>query len=98
EAIAAVDVCHRAGIDVKMITGDHGATAAAIAQQLRIAESPQVVTGAELDQVSDQDLPELMQRTHVFARTSPEHKLRVVRALQSRGQVVAMTGDGVNDA
>ena len=98
EAIAAVGDCRRAGIGVKMITGDHGATAAAIAKQLRIADAPQVVTGADLDQVSDADLPALAERTHVFARTSPEHKLRVVRALQSRGQVVAMTGDGVNDA
>ena len=98
EAIAAVADCRSAGIAVKMITGDHGATAAAIAHQLGIAEHPQVVTGHDLDQVSDAELPALAQRAAVFARTSPEHKLRVVQALQSQGHVVAMTGDGVNDA
>lgn len=98
EAIAAVTECHEAGIAVKMITGDHGATAAAIARQLGISQRPQVVTGHDLDQVSDADLPALAARASVFARTSPEHKLRVVRALQERGNVVAMTGDGVNDA
>ncbi len=98
EAVAAVADCRRAGIGVKMITGDHGATAAAIARQLGIADDPQVVAGKDLDAVSDADLPALAQRAAVFARTSPEHKLRVVRALQTRGHVVAMTGDGVNDA
>jgi magnesium-transporting ATPase (P-type) len=98
EAVAAVADCHGAGIAVKMITGDHAATAQAIAAQLGLAAAPLVVTGAELDAVSDADLPALAERTQVFARTSPEHKLRVVRALQSQGAVVAMTGDGVNDA
>jgi calcium-translocating P-type ATPase len=98
EATEAVAQCRSAGIAVKMITGDHAATAAAIATQLGIAEQPQVVTGAELDSVDDAQLPALAQRATVFARTSPEHKLRVVRALQSQGEVVAMTGDGVNDA
>jgi calcium-translocating P-type ATPase len=98
EAIDAVAQCRSAGIAVKMITGDHAATAAAIAQQLGLAERPEVVTGAQLDKVSDTELPTLAERATVFARTSPEHKLRVVRALQSRGEVVAMTGDGVNDA
>lgn len=98
EAVKAVAECRSAGISVKMITGDHAITAAAIARQLGLADEPQVVTGPDLDAVSDADLPELARRTTVFARTSPEHKLRIVRALQSDGAVVAMTGDGVNDA
>ena len=98
EAIKAVADCRSAGIAVKMITGDHAATAAAIAVQLGLAERPEVITGAQLDTVADAELPQVAERATVFARTSPEHKLRVVRALQSRGAVVAMTGDGVNDA
>lgn len=98
DAIAAIAECHSAGIDVKMITGDHAATAAAIARQLGLAEAPTVVTGAELDALAEDDLVEVACTTQVFARTSPEHKLRIVRALQSTGAVVAMTGDGVNDA
>ncbi len=98
EAVDAVADCHSAGIRVKMITGDHATTAAAIATQLGLAESPVVATGADVDATSDDDLPQLATRTDVFARTSPEHKLRVVRALQSLDNVVAMTGDGVNDA
>lgn len=98
EAVAAVADCQSAGIAVKMITGDHAATARAIAAQLGLAREPVVLTGAELDQVDDGALPALAQRAQVFARTSPGHKLRVVRALQSQGAVVAMTGDGVNDA
>jgi len=98
EAIAAVADCRSAGVAVKMITGDHAATAQAIAAQLGLAEQPEVVNGAQLDAVDDPALPALAQRAQVFARTSPEHKLRVVRALQSQGAVVAMTGDGVNDA
>jgi magnesium-transporting ATPase (P-type) len=98
EAIAAIGECHSAGIAVKMITGDHGATAAAIARQLGLDENPEVMTGADLDRIGDDQLPDLVARTSVFARTSPEHKLRIVRALQSRNEIVAMTGDGVNDA
>ncbi|GAA5236448.1 HAD-IC family P-type ATPase [Verticiella sediminum] len=98
EAIDAVAECRSAGIDVKMITGDHAATAGAIAAQLGMAERPAVVTGADVQATSDADLPALAERTTVFARTTPEHKLRIVRALQSDGSVVAMTGDGVNDA
>ena len=98
EAIAAIAECRTAGIGVKMITGDHGATAAAIATQLGIAEKPEVVTGADLDPLSDADLRRVAARASVFARTSPEHKLRIVRALQAEGGIVAMTGDGVNDA
>lgn len=98
EALAAIAECRTAGIGVKMITGDHGATAQAIARQLGLAEDPQVITGADVDAVSDKDLVGIARDTAVFARTSPENKLRIVRALQSTGQVVAMTGDGVNDA
>ncbi|MDO5288071.1 MAG: HAD-IC family P-type ATPase [Pseudomonadota bacterium] len=98
EAVAAVADCRSAGIQVKMITGDHAATAAAIAAQLGLADQPRVATGADVDQTPDTALPALAAQTQVFARTSPEHKLRVVRALQSQGAVVAMTGDGVNDA
>jgi magnesium-transporting ATPase (P-type) len=98
EAVAAIADCRSAGIDVKMITGDHGATAAAIAKQLGLGEDPRVCTGADLDRVSDDALPHVAHETVVFARTSPAHKLRIVRALQSTGAVVAMTGDGVNDS
>ncbi|MFC3282071.1 cation-transporting P-type ATPase [Litchfieldella rifensis] len=98
EAIAAIEECHSAGIMVKMVTGDHGVTAAAIARQLGLGENPRVLTGHELDDIPDSDLPGVVAETSVFARTNPEHKLRIVRALQSTGVVVAMTGDGVNDA
>ncbi|GAB2800533.1 cation-transporting P-type ATPase [Halomonas shantousis] len=98
EAMAAIEECHSAGIAVKMITGDHGTTAAAIARQLGLGENPRVLTGRELDAIADSDLPSLVAETSVFARTNPEHKLRIVRALQSSGAIVAMTGDGVNDA
>jgi magnesium-transporting ATPase (P-type) len=98
EAVAAIAECHSAGIAVKMITGDHAATAAAIARQLGLGEDPHVLTGRDLDDIPDERLTDVVVDTTVFARTSPEHKLRIVRALQSRGAVVAMTGDGVNDA
>ncbi len=98
EAMAAVADCRSAGIAVKMITGDHAATAAAIAAQLGLAEQPVVVTGQAIDAASDTELRALALQAHVFARADPAHKLRVVRALQAQGHVVAMTGDGVNDA
>ncbi len=98
EAVAAIRECRSAGIDVKMITGDHAATAVAIARQLGLGETPRVLTGRELDDIPDADLGSVLETTAVFARTSPEHKLRIVRALQAKGAVVAMTGDGVNDA
>jgi magnesium-transporting ATPase (P-type) len=98
DAITAIAECRSAGIAVKMITGDHAATAAAIARQLGMAEAPDVITGAELEKIPDDVLVDLAARSDVFARTSPEHKLRIVRALQAKGAVVAMTGDGVNDA
>jgi magnesium-transporting ATPase (P-type) len=98
EALQAIAQCRSAGITVKMITGDHAATAAAIARQLELDHHPRALTGRELDALSADSLPEAIIRTSVFARTSPEHKLRIVQALQARGAVVAMTGDGVNDA
>ena len=98
-AIAAVAACHHAGISVKMITGDHAATAAAIAHEIGIVGAGDgAVTGSEMAAVHDDEFIELADRTNVFARVTPEQKLRLVEALQSRGQVVAMTGDGVNDA
>jgi cation-transporting ATPase F len=104
EAIAAVSACQRAGIQVKMITGDHVATAAAIAHQIGLkgtaGSDPDsfVVSGHRLSQLADHELVDVARRTAVFARVSPEQKLRLVEALQAKGHVVAMTGDGVNDA
>jgi Ca2+-transporting ATPase len=103
EAIEAVRKCQEAGITVKMITGDHLVTARAIAGRIGLKGATEhgklvALTGRELEKISDRDLPEVAERTAVFARVAPEHKLRLVRALQSRGHVVAMTGDGVNDA
>jgi Ca2+-transporting ATPase len=99
EAKEAVQKCHEAGIRPVMITGDHPATALAIARELRIAASKdQAVTGQELDAMSDNQLAERVEQIPVYARVSAEHKLRVVRAWKRNGQVVAMTGDGVNDA
>jgi Ca2+-transporting ATPase len=96
EAIDAIRECATAGIGVKMITGDHASTAGAIANELGIPG--RVITGAELDAISDEDLAHEIDHIGVCARVSPEHKVRVVKALQSTGNVVAMTGDGVNDA
>lgn len=98
EAQAAVAKCKQAGIKVVMITGDHPLTARAIAGQLGIHTSGRVVSGMELDLISDEALQEQIDSIEVYARVSPAHKLRVVAALQARGEVVAMTGDGVNDA
>jgi Ca2+-transporting ATPase len=105
EAIQAVKVCQDAGISVKMITGDHAVTAAAIAGQIGLhgmttenGGRPRVLTGRDLAALSDRELIEQAEKTAVFARVAPEQKLRLVEALQSRGHVVAMTGDGVNDA
>jgi len=98
EAITAVAECHGAGIRVKMITGDHAGTAAAIARQIGLQNPDTVLTGAELEKMDDAELAAIVVGTDVFARTSPEHKLRLVTALQWHGLTVAMTGDGVNDA
>lgn len=98
EAIAAVAECRAAGIRVKMITGDHAGTAAAIAAQIGLQNPDRVLTGAELDKLDDARLALEVASVDVFARTSPEDKLRLVAALQANGLSVAMTGDGVNDA
>jgi calcium-translocating P-type ATPase len=105
EAIDAVRACQSAGVRIKMITGDHPVTARAIAEKLGLAGSIagtrqelSVMTSRDLEEKSDQELTEIAERVTVFARATPEQKLRLVRALQAGGQVVAMTGDGVNDA
>ncbi len=101
EAVAAVEACRPAGISVKMITGDHAITAAAIARQIGLERGRRIRSRSPDESSSglgDEELIERAQETSVFARVTPEQKLRLVEALQSRGQVVAMTGDGVNDA
>ena len=98
EAVAAVAECQAAGIAVKMITGDHVDTARAIGAMLGIGIDRPALTGAEIELLDDQRLREVLPGVDVFARASPEHKLRLVQALQASGEVVAMTGDGVNDA
>lgn len=114
EAVEAIAECHRAGISVKMITGDHAGTAVAIARELGIVDdaghprgpgsagsrsgAPAVLTGAELEAMTPSELRAVVRDVDVYARTSPEHKIRIVAALQAHHQVVAMTGDGVNDA
>jgi Ca2+-transporting ATPase len=96
EAGEAIDRCESAGIAVKMITGDHKVTAAAIAADLGI--EPEAVEGRDLDELDDTGLYGLVGRAGVFARVTPEHKVRIVEALRHEGEIVAMTGDGVNDA
>ena len=98
EAIAAIQKCEAAGIKVVMITGDHPLTARAVAGELGLLKANRVVTGKELDALSDEQLAIDVEQIDVYARVSPAHKLRVVTAVQKRGRVVAMTGDGVNDA
>ncbi|MBL8939020.1 MAG: HAD-IC family P-type ATPase [Archangium sp.] len=104
EASAAIATCQRAGVKVKMITGDHAATAAAIAAQLGIegrrdaSGALEAISGLALERLSDAELPAVADAVAVFARVAPEQKLRLVKALQQKGHVVAMTGDGVNDA
>lgn len=100
EAIDAIRASQKAGITVKMITGDHALTAAAIGRQIGLCQEDcsTVLTGAELSKLSDSELIEQAEKVNVFARVAPEQKLRLVEALQARGHVVAMTGDGVNDA
>ncbi len=98
EARLAVAKCRQAGIRPMMITGDHPATAAAIAAEIKIDTSGQVVTGLELDALDDGQLESAVERHSVYARVSAEHKQRIVHALKARGEIVAMTGDGMNDA
>ncbi len=100
EVLDAIKVCHQAGITVKMITGDHALTASAIGRQIGLCQDgcEAVLTGSQLAQISDSDLIEKAEQINVFARVAPEQKLRIVEALQARRHVVAMTGDGVNDA
>ena len=96
EAVEAVEKCHSAGVEVRMITGDHATTAGAIATELGIPGD--VITGAEIESLGDDQLADRIGTVGVCARVSPEHKVRVVKALQANGEIVAMTGDGVNDA
>ena len=98
EAIDAVRECHGGGIRVTMITGDHKITAAAIAKMLGIGDGKTAVAGTEIEAMNDAALQDCVREVDVFARASPEHKLRLVKAIQANGQIVAMTGDGVNDA
>jgi magnesium-transporting ATPase (P-type) len=98
DAVSAVAECRSAGIQVKMITGDHASTALAIGARIGLARANHVLTGVDLDALDDTQLRQQVLDCDIFARTSPEHKLRLVLALQSHGMTVAMTGDGVNDA
>lgn len=103
EAVKAIETCHKAGITVKMITGDHVVTAKAIAAQMNLhgkgaATEPKVMNGTEIAETCDNYLREAVEEIDVFARVTPEDKLRLVRAMQNNGHIVAMTGDGVNDA
>jgi Ca2+-transporting ATPase len=105
EALEAVRLCRAAGIEVKMITGDHALTAATIARQIGIGRlegeegaAPAALTGQDLAHLGDEEMIRAAAEVSVFARVAPEQKLRLVEALQARGQSVAMTGDGVNDA
>ena len=98
EALRAVHCCQTAGIQVKMITGDHVVTAVAIAEEMNIGVGKKALTGHEIESMSDDELKAKVNDVDVYARSSPEHKLRLVKAMQANGHVVAMTGDGVNDA
>ena len=98
EAIEAVARCQAAGVRVKMITGDHAQTARAVAERLGLSNTAEAMTGQELDALDEEGLKARVSEIDIFARTTPEHKLRLVRALQAKGQIASMTGDGVNDA
>jgi magnesium-transporting ATPase (P-type) len=98
EAVEAVHECHQGGIRVTMITGDHRITAAAIAKMLGIGDGKTAITGTEIEEMNEASLQDKVRDVDVFARASPEHKLRLVKAIQANKQIVAMTGDGVNDA
>jgi Ca2+-transporting ATPase len=95
-----IAICRKAGIKVVMITGDHLNTAVAIAKEIKIIDSPEekALTGEELDRLSDQQLDEIVEQVRVYARVNPEHKVRIVDAFKRKGHIIAMTGDGVNDA
>ena len=95
---ADIEQCTRAGVRVVMITGDNGITASAIAKQINMPNSNAIITGDELSKMTDDELRERVKSTNIFSRVLPEHKMRIVRAFKSNGAVVAMTGDGVNDA
>jgi len=99
EAVAAIEKCRKAGIKVVMITGDHPNTARAVARELKLTVGePQLILGNQVDEMSDTSLADHIRHTDIFARTMPQHKLRIVKALKQQGFIVAMTGDGVNDA
>ncbi len=98
EVAQSIAECHDAGIDVKMVTGDHRATAAAIAREIGLLNGGRVVDGRELDEMSDEDLSAAISDISVLARMAPDHKVRILEALQDRGEIVGMTGDGINDA
>jgi Ca2+-transporting ATPase len=98
EVTAAIAECHRAGIQVAMVTGDHALTAQAVGAEIGLLEGDRVLTGAQIGAMTDDDLYEAAESVRIYARVDPEHKLRIVDALKRRGHVVAMTGDGVNDA
>ncbi len=98
EVPEAIRACRASGVRVVMLTGDHATTAAAVAQQIGLDAQQGVVDGRTVERLSDTDLEAVCSTTAVFARVEPEHKLRIVRALQRQGNVVAVTGDGVNDA
>ena len=98
EAAKAVEKCKRAGIIPVMITGDHAVTACAVAKKLGIYNGESAVTGSQIEKMSDAELAKATEKCRVFARVTPEHKVRIVKAFRSRGEIAAMTGDGVNDA
>ena len=98
EVEGAIDECYTAGIGVKMVTGDNPVTAKAIAKDIGLADDPKVLTGPEIEEMSKEELEEQVPEVDVYARTQPEHKLQIVQALKADGEIVAMTGDGVNDA
>lgn len=98
EVIAAIEECKSAGVEVKMITGDHAMTAKAIGEEIGIENSEKALTGHELEKMSDEEMQSVVSSYNIYARTSPEHKLRLVKALQKNDLLCAMTGDGVNDA
>ena len=94
----AISICKKAGVDVIMITGDHKETALSIGKELGIIDSGIALTGLELDELSDSELKKKISKVKIFARVSPEHKVRITRILKEKGEIVAMTGDGINDA